>query len=101
VRACVHRSECSYVYKYMCFYCVSKAMGSLLGEDRALVSPMLPSPPPPCYQLEEFRLPCDCLFKRRGDGSTPYLPEDILTNISVGHHNLYRAFSYINRNVHR
>jgi hypothetical protein len=24
VRACVHRDECSYVYEYLCLYCVSQ-----------------------------------------------------------------------------
>jgi hypothetical protein len=24
VRACVHRGECSYVYEYLCLYCVSQ-----------------------------------------------------------------------------
>jgi hypothetical protein len=24
VRTCVHRGECSYVYEYLCLYCVSK-----------------------------------------------------------------------------
>jgi hypothetical protein len=24
VRVCVHRGECSYVYEYLCLYCVSK-----------------------------------------------------------------------------
>jgi hypothetical protein len=24
VRACVYRGECSYVYEYLCLYCVSK-----------------------------------------------------------------------------
>jgi hypothetical protein len=24
VRVCVHRGECSYVYEYLCLFCVSK-----------------------------------------------------------------------------
>jgi hypothetical protein len=30
VRACVHSGECSYVYKYLCLYCVSKKMCALV-----------------------------------------------------------------------
>jgi hypothetical protein len=69
VRACVHRSECSYVYKYLCFYCVSKAMGSLLGEDRALVSPMLPSPPPHATSWRSFDCPAIACLREGETGA--------------------------------
>jgi hypothetical protein len=35
VCACVHRGECSYVYEYLCLYCVSKKKLLLYGEGNA------------------------------------------------------------------